>query len=113
LILRFLEHVVSINLGNFAHKQVIIKTKTIEDKKLSSQVLERNARLLKSRVAIEYGKYSSVKASAEIVKIYSMDSLSPAVTDAGKQSFEWCCERFYTDQTYFGLLLATGATLQE
>jgi len=71
-----------------------------------SALLGRNARLLKAGVAIGLGKNISVKATAEIIKEYSMDSLSPAVTGAGKQSFEWSCERLYTDQTYLGLLLA-------
>ena len=71
-----------------------------------SGLLGRNARLLKGGVAIGLGKNISVKASAEIIKEYSMDSLSPAVTGAGKQSFEWSCERLYTDKTYLELLVA-------
>ena len=42
-------------------------------------VLGRNARLLKSGVAIGYGKNIAVGASAEIIKVYSMDSLTPTV----------------------------------
>ena len=52
---------------------------------MSTPVLGRNARLLKGGVAIGYGKNISVKASAELIKEYSMDSLTPAVTGAGKQ----------------------------
>src|SRR5665647_2077773 len=69
-------------------------------------VLGRNARLLKAGVAIGYGKNISVKASAELIKEYSMDSLTPAVTGAGKQSFSWSAERLFTDKTYIALLLA-------
>ena len=46
--------------------------------------LGRNARLFKAGTAIGYGKNISVKASAEIIKDYSMDALTPAVTGAGK-----------------------------
>jgi hypothetical protein len=73
---------------------------------LSTQVLGRNARLLKDVAAIGYGKNISVKASAEIIKAYSMDALTPAVTGAGKQSFTWSMERLYTDDTYIALFLA-------
>jgi len=73
---------------------------------MSTPVLGRNARLLKSGVAIGYGKNISVKASAEIIKAYSMDALTPAVTGAGKQSFTWSMERLFTDSTYIDLLLA-------
>jgi hypothetical protein len=68
--------------------------------------LGRNARLIKGSTPIGYGKNISVKASAELIKEYSMDSLSPAVTGAGKQSFAWSMERLFTDHTYIDLLLA-------
>ena len=71
-----------------------------------SAKLGRNARLLKSGAAIGYGKNISVKATAEIIKDYSMDALTPAVTGAGKQSFTWTMERLHTDSTYLDLLLA-------
>jgi hypothetical protein len=73
---------------------------------MSTPVLGRNARLLKGGVPIGHGKNISVKASAELIKEYSMDSLTPAVTGAGKQSFTWSMERLYTDDTYIALLLA-------
>ena len=62
-----------------------------------SAKLGRNARLLKSGQPIGYGKNISVKASAEMIKDYSMDSLTPAVSGAGKQSFTWTMERLYTN----------------
>lgn len=52
-----------------------------------SGLLGRNARLLKAGVPIGLGKNISVKATTEVIKEYSMDSLSPAVTGAGKQSW--------------------------
>ena len=73
---------------------------------MSEPVLGRNARLLKTGVAIGYGKNISVKAAAEMIKDYSMDALTPAVTGAGKQSFTWTMERLYTDGAHMTLLLA-------
>ncbi len=68
--------------------------------------LGRNARLFKSGQPIGYGKNISVKASAEIIKDYSMDALTPAVSGAGKQTFTWSMERLFTDDTYIALLTA-------
>ena len=68
--------------------------------------LGRDARLFKGEVAIGLGKNISIKASAEIIKVYTMDSLSPAVTGAGKQSFAWSAERLFTGPEYIKLLLA-------
>ncbi len=73
---------------------------------MSVPVLGRNARLFKDNVAIGYGKNISVKATAEIIKDYSMDSLQPAVTGSGKQTFTWSMERLYTDDAYLTILLA-------
>ena len=73
---------------------------------MSSPVLGRNARLYKDGVAIGYGKNIRVKASAELIKDYSMDALTPAVVGAGKQTFTWSAERLYVDGTYMSLLLA-------
>ncbi len=69
-------------------------------------VLGRDARLIKSSVAIGYGKSIKVSADAEEIKVYSMDSLQPAITAAGKQSFKWSCDRLFTDKTYLALLMA-------
>lgn len=69
-------------------------------------VLGRNARLIKDATAIGYGKNISVAADSEVIKVYSMDSLQPAVTGAGKQSFKWSCDRLFTDKSYLALLLA-------
>jgi hypothetical protein len=73
---------------------------------MSTPVLGRNARLIKGNTPIGYGKNISVKASAELIKEYSMDSLTPAVSGAGKQSFAWSMERLFTDKTYLALLIA-------
>ncbi len=72
----------------------------------ASPSLGRNARLFYNNAAIGYGKNISVKATAEIIKDYSMDSLTPAVSGAGKQTFTWSMERLFTDETYLALLLA-------
>ena len=71
-----------------------------------SAKLGRNARLLKAGQPIGYGKNISVKASAEMIKDYSMDALTPAVSGAGKQSFTWTMERLYTDGEHMSALLA-------
>ena len=47
-----------------------------------------------------------MKAEAEIIKDYSMDALTPAVSGAGKQTFTWSAEGLFTDKTYITLLLA-------
>ena len=66
----------------------------------------RDARLLKSGVEIGYGKNITVTADAELIKVYSMDALTPEITAAGKQTFKWSMERLFTDATYLALLLA-------
>lgn len=71
---------------------------------MSVPVLGRDARLIKGDTPIGYGKNISVKASAEIIKEYSMDSLTPAVSGSGKQTFTWSAERLFTDKTYLKLL---------
>lgn len=68
--------------------------------------LGRDARLFKGAVEIGNGKNISTKSSAEIIKVYTMDSLAPAVTGAGKQSFSWSAERLFTGPEYIKLLLA-------
>src|SRR4030042_7067918 len=68
--------------------------------------LGRDARLFQGTVAIGLGKNISIKASAESIKVYTMDSLAPAVTGAGKQSFSWSAERLFTGPEYIQLLLA-------
>jgi hypothetical protein len=73
---------------------------------MSIPVLGRNARLIKGNTPIGYGKNISVKASAELIKEYSMDALTPAVSGSGKQSFTWSMERLFTDKTYLDLLIA-------
>jgi len=73
---------------------------------LSTPVLGRNARLYKDGVVIGYGKNISVKGSAELIKEYSMDSLTPAIVAPGKQTFSWSAERLYVDGSWMTLLLA-------
>ena len=68
--------------------------------------LGRDARLFQGTTVIGLGKNISIKASAESIKVYTMDSLAPAVTGAGKQSFSWSAERLFTGPEYVKLLLA-------
>jgi len=68
--------------------------------------LGRNARLYKDGVVVAFGKNISVKATAEMIKEYSMDALTPAITGPGKQSFNWTMERLYTDSEFLTDLLA-------
>jgi hypothetical protein len=73
---------------------------------LSTPLLGRNARLFKDGVIIGYGKNISVKATADLIKEYSMDALTPAIVAAGKQTFHWTAEKLYVDGAYLTLLLA-------
>jgi len=68
--------------------------------------LGRDARLFKGTVEIGNGKNISTKSSAEIIKVTTMDSLKPAVTGPGKQSFSWSAERLFTGPEWIKLLLA-------
>jgi len=72
---------------------------------MSTPLLGRNARLYKDGVVIGYGKNISVKASAELIKDYSMDSLTPAIVAPGKQTFNWSAEKLYIDGSWMTLLL--------
>ena len=72
---------------------------------MSTPLLGRNARLYKDGTVIGYGKNISVKASAELIKDYSMDSLTPAIVAPGKQTFNWNAEKFYLDGSWMTLLL--------
>jgi hypothetical protein len=72
---------------------------------MSTPLLGRNARLYKDGVVIGYGKNISVKASAELIKDYSMDSLIPAIVAPGKQTFNWSAEKLYIDGSWMTLLL--------
>jgi hypothetical protein len=60
------------------------KTKNGEKRKMSTPILGRNARLLKSGVAIGYGKNISVKASAELTLIYNQLVTSKMMTTPAK-----------------------------
>lgn len=72
---------------------------------MSTPVLGRNARLYKDGTVIGYGKNISVKASAELIKEYSMDSLTPCIVAPGKQTFGWSAEKLYINGAWMTLLL--------
>jgi hypothetical protein len=74
-------------------------------------VIGRNARLIVSTggagVSVGYGKNISVKASAELIKEYSMDAVTPAIIAAGKQTYTWSIDRLNTvDNTWLAKLVA-------
>jgi len=72
---------------------------------VSTPKLGRNARLYKDGVVIGYGKNISVKGTAELIKEYSMDSLSPCIVAPGKQSFTWTMDKLYVDGSWMTALL--------
>ncbi len=72
---------------------------------MSTPKLGRNARLFKDGTVIGYAKDISVKASADLIKEYSMDSLTPAIVAPGKQTFTWSAEKLYIDGAFMTLLL--------
>jgi len=72
---------------------------------LSTPVLGRNARLYKDGVVIGYGKNISVKGSAELIKEYSMDALTPCIVAPGKQTFSWRADKLYINGAWMTLLL--------
>jgi hypothetical protein len=69
-------------------------------------VLGRNARLFRGTQEIGYGKNITTEANAEEIKVYSMDSLQPVISAAGKQSFKWSIDRLFTDKTYIASLIS-------
>jgi hypothetical protein len=68
--------------------------------------LGRNARIFKDGVVIGYGKNISVKASADLIKEYSMDALTPAIVSPGKQTFSWTAEKLYLNGEHMTSLLS-------
>lgn len=73
---------------------------------MSTPMLGRIARLYKNGTVIGHGKNISVKAAAELIKDYDMDSLTPAIVAPGKQSFKWTAEKFYLNGSWMTLILA-------
>jgi hypothetical protein len=61
--------------------------------------------LYKDGTVIGYGKNISVKASAELIKEYSMDALTPCIVAPGKQTFTWTAEKLYIKGEWMTLLL--------
>ena len=56
----------------------------------------REARFYKGTVVIAHTHSLSVKASAELIKIRSNDSLQPIKSMVGEQTFAWSIERLFT-----------------
>src|SRR3990172_1399388 len=74
--------------------------------------LGRNARLFKAGIVVAYSKKISIAATAEIIKVYSNDALTPALTGAGKQTFTWSIDKlFVTGSLLTDLKAGTKFTL--
>jgi hypothetical protein len=73
---------------------------------MSTPVKGRTARLFYNSTPIGYAKNISTKVTAERIKEYSMDAVTPALLESGNQTFEWTCERMYIDNTYVTALLS-------
>ena len=56
----------------------------------------RDARFYKGTTVIAHSRSLTVKASAELIKIRSNDSLQPVKQKVGEQTFTWSCERLFT-----------------
>lgn len=74
-------------------------------------IIGRSARLYigqTSGTPVGYGTNITMKAAAAIDKVYSMDSLTPAVIGAGSQTYTWTCDRLYTTDGSWLLKLISG-----
>ncbi len=56
----------------------------------------RDARFYKGTVVIAHTTSLSVKASAQLIKLRSNDSLQPIKCKVGEQTFAWSVERLFT-----------------
>ena len=56
----------------------------------------REARFYKGSTVIAHTRSLTVKASAELIKIRSNDSLQPIKSMVGEQTFSWSIERLFT-----------------
>ena len=56
----------------------------------------RDARFYKGTTVIAHTRSLSVKASAELIKVRSNDSLQPIKVKVGEQTFSWSVERLFT-----------------
>src|SRR5665647_400445 len=56
----------------------------------------REARFFKGSTVIAHTRSLTVKASAELIKIRSNDSLQPVKQMVGEQTFSWSIERLFT-----------------
>jgi hypothetical protein len=56
----------------------------------------RDARFYKGTTVLAHTTSLSVKASAQLIKIRSNDSLQPIKSKVGEQTFNWSIERLFT-----------------
>ena len=66
----------------------------------------RLAKFYKGTVLVAHSRSLSLKASAEIIKIRSNDSLQPVQTMVGEQTFTWELERLFTGKDWLAALIA-------
>jgi hypothetical protein len=66
----------------------------------------RLARFYKGTVLVAHSRSLNVKASAELIKIKSNDSLQPVKTMVGEQTFTWGFERLFTGKEWLAALIA-------
>lgn len=69
----------------------------------------REARFYKGTTVIAHSRSLSLKASAELIKIRSNDSLQPVKTMVGEQTFSWSFERLFTGKEWLAALIAGEA----
>jgi len=72
----------------------------------------RDAKLFKGGTAIAYAKSISVKATASVIEEHTMDDAEPEICEPGNLTYEWSCERLFTDETYTAAILAGTDNLE-
>jgi hypothetical protein len=60
----------------------------------------RDARFYKGTTLVAHTTSLNVKASAQLIKIRSNDSLQPIKTKVGEQTFTWSVERLFTGKEW-------------
>ncbi len=66
----------------------------------------RDARFFKDTTVVAHSNSLSLKASAQLIKLKSNDSLQPIKTKVGEQTFTWTCERLFTGKEFLAALIA-------
>jgi hypothetical protein len=66
----------------------------------------REARFYKGTTVVAHSRSLSLKASAELIKLRSNDSLQPVKTMVGEQTFTWSFERLFTGKEWLQALMS-------